>query len=89
MDTRIALREPEKEFVGIGPYQGFKFAQNLVWSRAFCYKVDVGGQIYWHVFKKWGNPRFGVFSYPGPEAFGRWAWCYRSFDQAMEKFNSL
>ena len=89
METDTTLRELQKEFVGIGVYSNLEFVQICVRNRAFCYEVNAGGQIYYHVFKRVENPRFGVVSYPGSEAFGKRAWCYRNLEHAIEKFNSL
>ena len=31
-----------------------------------------------------------TITYPRPEAFGKWAWCfYNNFKRALEKFNEI
>ena len=85
----LPLREPPVRFTGIGPYKGFEFARICVTRWAYCYEVNVGGVLYLHVFKRRENPRFGTISYPRPEAFGVWAWCYRRLDEALNKLNLI
>lgn len=91
---KTGLHDPIKElpldFIGRRQYRGFKFTQIHATTKAYVYSVDVSGAVYYHVFKKRINTRFGAVSYPSPEALGRSAWCYyRELDKAMTKFNEL
>lgn len=89
-DTKnLPLREPPHQFTGTGQYKGFEFTRILTRNRAYCYLVVAGGTKYYHVFKRMENPRFGTISYPRPEAFGKWAWVYRSLDEATCKLNTI
>jgi hypothetical protein len=71
-------------------------------DKAFIYRqrYDKIGEIeinYYEVFKKVVAPDMtlgGTFipshiSFPGNEAFGTWAWSFRSYDKALLKFKSL
>ena len=85
----LPLKEPPHQFIGTGPYKGMQFTRILRRDTGFIYCVDMGGQMYYHVFKRRENHYFGTISYPRPEAFGRWAWCYRSLDAATRQLNEL
>ncbi|MDX9882590.1 MAG: hypothetical protein RBS73_11030 [Prolixibacteraceae bacterium] len=84
-----AIRRLEKEFIGRGEVSGFKFTQIKATNSAFLYKVESSGVIYYEVFKKRKNVRFGNVSYPTSKAFGKWAWTYRDIDKAIKKFDQL
>lgn len=91
---KTGLQDPIKElalnFIGRGQYKGFKFTQIHATGSAYVYSVDVKGAIYYHVFKKRINTRFGVISYPSPNSFGIWASCYyRDYDKALCKYNEI
>lgn len=83
------IKELALDFIGRGPYKGFEFNQLLASKKAFVYNVNVNGALYYEVFYKRINTRFGAVSYPSPEAFGYWAWNYRTLDKAIQKFNEL
>lgn len=76
-------------FTGKGEVRGFQFSQIHVSDRAYCYEVNVGGVLYYHTFKRIENRRYLTIAYPGPKAFGLWAWVYRSLDEAQQKFQEL
>lgn len=83
------MKPLEKEFIGRGEVKGFKFIQIKATDLAYLYKVINGNAIYYEVFKKRENARYGVISYPTSNAFGVWAWTYMSFERAEYKFNEL
>jgi len=85
----LPLREPPHQFTGTGAYKGMQFTRILRRDTGYIYSVDMGGQMYYHVFKRRENHYFGTISYPRPEAFGVWAWCYRSLDEATRKLNDF
>lgn len=62
---------PER-FTGKWAVKGFLFTQIFITNRVFCYEINVGGAIFYHVFKKVKNSRFLTISFPGPNAFGVW-----------------
>ncbi len=82
-------KEPPHQFTGTGQYKGMEFTRILTRKRAYCYLLLVGGVKYYHVFKRRENHYFGTISYPRSEAFGVWAWCYRSLDEATRKLNDF
>jgi hypothetical protein len=41
------------------------------------------------VFFKKTNTQFNNISYPSSKAFGKWAWCIRDKEKAMQKLMSL
>lgn len=83
------LKPFPKNFIGRGEVRGFQFSQILVSDRAYCYEVNVGGVLYFNVFKRVENHRYLTISYPGPNAFGVWSWVYRSLEDAKQKFYGL
>jgi hypothetical protein len=83
------MRELKKQFVGTGEVKGNKFTQIRCTNRAFLYEVNTGYSIYYEVFKKVLNKRFGVVSYPKAKYFGFWAFTYPTLEQATRKFNQL
>ncbi len=78
-----------KQFIGRGEVKGFRFTQIQATDMAYLYKVEANAAIYYEVFKKRENARFCVISYPTSEAFGYWAWTYRNYEKAMNKFYEL
>jgi len=83
------MKKLEKHFIGRGEVRGFKFTQLQATNSAFLYKVESSGVIYYEVFRKRVNARFGNVSYPTSKAFGKWAWTFRDLNDAEEKFNKL
>ena len=77
-------------FIGRGAYRGFIFAKIQTSDLAFLYEVNVSGALYYHVFRRRENKRFGNVRYPTPNAFGMWALCfYKDYDKAKMKFDEL
>lgn len=76
-------------FSGRGEVRGFQFYQILVSDRAYCYQAEVEGVLYYHVFRRAENRQYLTISYPGPKAFGVWAWVYRFREKAEQKFQFL
>jgi len=83
------MKELKKQFIGRGEVKGNKFTQIRCTNRAFLYEINTGYSIYYEVFKRKENKRFGCASYPTAKSFGVWAWTYYSLDKALEKFNNL
>jgi hypothetical protein len=83
-------KEIPDNFIGRGEVRG-----NFFWcvkssDLGYIYEVCApeGGRWY-EVFTRRINTRFGSVSYPNSNAFGVWAWTYRTLDKAEEKFRSL
>lgn len=48
-----------------------------------------GDLLGYHVFLRKVNTLYDCESYPGAEAFGKWAWQFTDLDKAKEKFDNL
>ena len=81
------MKELQKEFIGKGEVSGFKFTQLEATNKAFLYKVQAGGLIYYEVFKRRENTRYGCVSYPTSKAFGVWAQTTSDYEKALDYFN--
>jgi hypothetical protein len=81
---------------------GFVYTQVCLGQNACIYRQQVSPQIsYFEVFRiKVRKERIIQFKgvekkidageiWPSNEAFGRWAWTYRTLDKAMIKYNEL
>ncbi len=79
----------QERFVGRGEVKGHIFTQLSRTDRAFLYEVNTGNGIYYEVFKKKINHRYGCVSYPTSKAFGFWAWSYSNLEKAIAKINHL
>jgi hypothetical protein len=80
------MRDPKEELTKNG------FTYRLVAKNEHGYlysQANKNGIIGYEVFEKRDNPRFGCYSFPGDNAFGLWAWSYRSLERAMRKLESL
>lgn len=85
------MTELDKTKIGIGEMKGFAFIQMEASDKAYVYAVDMGEVTYYEVFKRRINTRFEEHkvSYPTSKAFGIWAWCYRDYEKAINRFNEL
>ena len=68
------IKELKTDFTGVGQVRGFKFSQLRKTDSAFLYSINTGDRIYYEVFRKRINHRYGCISYPTDKAFGIWAW---------------
>jgi hypothetical protein len=50
---------------------------------------DNGKVIAFEVFKRKENTQFNCISFPGNEAFGSWAWTYRTYEDAKKRLNKI
>lgn len=82
------MKELKKEFIGEGEVKGFLFTQLEASEKAYLYKVS-DGKIHYEVFQKRVNERYGNICKPTSKSFGRWAWTYRNYQEAINKFNEL
>ncbi len=86
MDKIIPLKT---EFVGRGEVKGFNFSQISKTNWGFLYEVNTGHTIYYEVFKKRINHRFGCVSFPTSRAFGIWAWTTTDIKRASNILESF
>ena len=93
---KILLLEPEFT------KKGDTFRQIHNNGIAFIYERTMGGTKCYEVFRRtlkstrgtlYGKHASGEYShyevYPGNEQFGRWAWCCKTLDRALERFKSI
>lgn len=83
------MKELFKEFIGTGEVKGFKFFQKRATEKAYLYEVSDEGKIHYEVFQKRVNERYGNICKPTSKSFGIWAWTYRNYQEAINKFNEL
>ncbi len=83
------IKELKTDFTGVGQVRGFKFTQLRKTNSAYLYSIDTGDRIYYEVFRKRINDRYGCVSYPTDKAFGIWAWTTPNIDHAYKKLNEL
>ncbi len=87
------IKELPIEFIGKGEVRGFRFLQLMRGQKMFLYEVYFDGLTHFEVFEyhicftpKTKEPYEG---YPKANSFGVWAWTYRNFEKAVEKFNKI
>jgi hypothetical protein len=85
----MAIKELKTDFIGKGQVRGFRFTQISKTDSAFLFLVNTGDSIYYEVFKRVINERYGCVSYPTDRAFGIWAWTTPSLTRAMEILNEI
>jgi hypothetical protein len=59
---------------------------------SYAYLYECTGEnfsTHYEVFRHKENTYFDCVSYPGDEAFGKWAWTYKSIDDAMFKYYEI
>lgn len=89
MEIQSDIKLLPEQFTGRGEVRGFLFTQLEATDKAFLYKVEDEGAIYYEVFIKRENTRYGNVSYPTAHAFGKWAWIYRKKEKALKKLSEL
>lgn len=81
------IKELRDEFEGIGEVRGFRFKKLLSNGYAYLYEVRGGSsRVYYEVFERVVNDRFGVVSYPKSNAFGKWAKTTYDYDKALDYY---
>ena len=85
------IKELPIEFIGRGEVKGFHFHQLMRGHKMFLYEVNFDGLTHYEVFEmrvcitpKTKEPYVG---YPKANSFGVWAWTYRDYEKAIEKYN--
>ena len=97
------MQELKKEFNGIGDVKGFTFTQLEKNNKAAFYEVldtETNKKHYEVFLLKISKPTERTFGsqkiqyleseiYPKTKAFGIWAWCFKDYQKAKNRFNSL
>lgn len=84
------IKELRDEFEGIGEVKGFRFKKLLSNGYAYLYEVSGGSsRVYYEVFERVVNDRFGVVSYPKSNAFGKWAKTTYDWDTALSYYGEF
>jgi|688.fasta_scaffold577436_2 hypothetical protein len=83
------MKNLELEFIGKGQVKGFIFKQIDSNEKCFIYEVNTGNSLHYEVFNRKENTQFNCISYPSDKAFGLWAFCFKSKESALNKFNEL
>ena len=83
------MRELEKTFTGKGEVGGFEFTQIDHTIHGYIYEVNCFGKIYYEVWKRVENKRFGVISRPSSKSFGTSAWTFPHLKLAKAKLQEL
>lgn len=86
------MKELRIEFEGIGEVREFKFKQLFHNGIAYLYQVEqpsVPDRKHYEVFLRTENTRYDCVSYPKSNNFGKWAWTFTTYDEALIKYNSL
>lgn len=90
METVTQLKQLQDKFIGRGEVKGFKFTRLASEEKVgYFYRVETGHSIHYEIFKYKANNQFGNVAYPGRNAFGIWAWSFKSFEKALEKFKEI
>ena len=84
------MKELQEEVEGRGEVKGKSFKQLLRVKDVYLYECT-GESFYTHyeVFRRRENKQCNCVSYPKSNSFGKWAWTYNNFSDAMDKFNQL
>lgn len=69
---------------------GFDYYKVLETEKGFIYRQDDNGKtVAYETFKRKVNTQFNCESFPGNEAFGSWAWTYRTLEDAKKRLNTF
>lgn len=94
------MKELERFFIGKGEVKGFIFTQMDQSPKAFLYQVQVPNpetqeiiEVHYEVFMRKENiqPQLNIFKvyYPRSTSFGKWAWTFSNYEQALKQFNKV
>jgi hypothetical protein len=96
------MKELEKEFIGSGEVEGFKFRQIKTSPYGYVYEISNGdGKQHYETFERKESKKServiqgraiqyeARIRYPKSGDFGLWAWCYRDKEKAIQKFDEL
>ncbi len=85
----IMIKELKQAYEGRGEVKGWSFFQLEQSENAYLYKKSKQGRLSYEVFKKRINTRFGIVSYPTSKSFGQWAWEFKSYEDALRKYEAI
>lgn len=87
------IKELPIEFIGKGEVRGFRFRQLMRGQKMFLYEVYFDGLKHYEVFEYrlcfTPMTKEQYVGYPKANSFGVWAWTYREYEKAVEKFNQI
>lgn len=83
------MKELQLEFIGRGQVKGFIFTQKNKSDYGYIYEVNTSTSIHYEVFKRKENSQFNCISYPSDKAFGFWAWCCKTYEDALFRLESF
>jgi hypothetical protein len=84
------MKELEKVIEGRGSVKGKSMKQ--LKSSNYAYLYECTGEdfnTHYEVFRRVENKRFNCVSYPGDEAFGKWAWTFTKKCEAAYIYDIL
>ncbi len=69
---------------------GFTYKQVAKTDKGYIYCQIMNNKIIaYEVFEHKENKLYNTVSFPGNEAFGLWAWTYRTLDEAKNKLQTI
>lgn len=84
------MKELEESFIGRAEVRGFLFKQVLKSDKGYLYRVDsTDSAHHYEVFERRENSQYDCVTYPSGKAFGKYAWTYKDYILAMERFERL
>ncbi|MCH3884403.1 hypothetical protein [Tenacibaculum aquimarinum] len=83
------MKKLETKIIGKGEVKGFLFTQKLISNKAYLYEVNTGYTIHYEVFKRKHKTNSKRDCFPTSKAFGLWAYTFKTWEKAVEKFNKL
>ena len=101
LESLARVKALENEIKGFGSKKGMLFRQIHSSVGAYLYEIKDNGLIHYETFKRRKTALCVSFEkreysetefkekYPRDNDFGKWAWCYKDKQMALDKFNSL
>jgi hypothetical protein len=84
------MKELDEEIKGRGSVKGKTMKCIIRSSFGYVYKcTGENFNTHYEVFGRRENSYYNCISYPGDEAFGKWAWTYSSLEDAMSKYEDI
>lgn len=86
------MKQLETNFQGKGEVIGYMFQQMQSSPYAYIYKViniEDDNNNHYEVFIHRENTQFNNVSYPKANSFGVWAWTFKRWSDAFNKYNEL
>lgn len=65
---------------------GFTYRQLYTGPEGYIYEQNYDGEVIaYEAFRRVENTQFDCISFPGNEAFGKWAWSCRTLERAQDR----